>query len=183
MAKVQNDLRRQLVFHSEFQPELMSTKNQVILEGVYKPNAPISRSHAKQFVNEFIRERGNLKSEPVVQPKRDVIKILGDPMIEPIPWEKQKKQYGIDGHILTAKEIDQKKQSLRLMHDYPKQIVIENRTEKGKEEVALRMSLEKQKVIDDLVYEKIGKMSSHVGNCLVAKQRYIINQLDEGFEM
>lgn len=55
------------------------------------------------------------------------------------------------------------------MHDYPKQIVIENRTEKGKEEVALRMSLEKQKVIDDLVYEKIGKMSSHVGNCLVAK--------------
>lgn len=106
---MQNDLRRQLVFHSEFQPELMSTKNQVILEGVYKPNAPISRSHAKQFVNEFIRERGNLKSEPVVQPKRDVIKILGDPMIEPIPWEKQKKQYGIDGHILTAKEIDQKK--------------------------------------------------------------------------
>ena len=183
VAKVQNDLRRQRVFHSEFQPALMSTKNQVILEGVYKPNEPISREHASQFVNEFIRERGNLKTEPVVQPKRDVIKILGDPKIEPIPWEKRKKQYGIDGHILTVKEIEQKKQSLRLMHDYPKHIVIENRTEKGKEEVTLKMSEAKQRVIDDLVYKNMSMMTSNVGKCLVAKQRYIMNQLDEGFEM
>ena len=64
-------------------------------------------------MNEFIRERGNLKSEPIVQPKNDVIKVLGDPHIDPLPYEKQKKHYGADGNILTPKEVEQKKDMLK----------------------------------------------------------------------
>jgi hypothetical protein len=44
-----------------------------------------------------------------VQPKNDVINVFGDPHIDPIPYEKRKKHYGADGHILTPKEVEQKK--------------------------------------------------------------------------
>ena len=36
VAKTQNELRRQKVFHREFSPFINSTKNQVILDGVYQ---------------------------------------------------------------------------------------------------------------------------------------------------
>lgn len=79
VAKIQNDLRRQKIFHMEFSPGLCSTKTQVTLDGVYVPNRPILKSTAAKYVNEFIREKGNLDSEPIVKPKEELIKIFGDP--------------------------------------------------------------------------------------------------------
>lgn len=42
-----------------------------------------------------------------------MIKVLGDPHIDPLPYEKQKKHYGADGNILTPKEVEQKKDMLK----------------------------------------------------------------------
>ena len=55
------------------------------------------------------------------------------------------------------------------MHNYPKMLVIDNRTEPGYEEVALKMSDKKAKEVADLVHKRDNQMTSNVGKCLVAK--------------
>lgn len=84
---------------------------------------------------------------------------------------------------MTIKEIKQRQQLSKEMYDYPKHLVIENRTEEGKEEVILKIPPHKQQIIDDMVYKNINMMTSNVGKCLVAQQRYVTNQLDEGYQL
>ena len=55
------------------------------------------------------------------------------------------------------------------MHDYPKNLVIEHRTEHGNEEVTLKMSAQKQKDVADLVHKRDNQMTANVGKNLVAK--------------
>lgn len=77
VAKIQNDMRRQKIFHKEFQPHLNDSAQLAILEGVYKPNQPIDKDSSTQYVNEFIRKQGKMYKEPHVKPMKDVIKIYG----------------------------------------------------------------------------------------------------------
>ena len=58
---------------------MSSMKSQVTMDGVYIPNRPILKVNAAKYVNEYIREKGNLDSEPIVKPKDELIKIFGDP--------------------------------------------------------------------------------------------------------
>jgi len=55
------------------------------------------------------------------------------------------------------------------MHDYPKNLIIEHRSEPGKDEVTLKMSAKKQEEVGDLVNKRDNQMSSNVGKNLVAK--------------
>ena len=41
-----------------------------------------------------------------------------------------------------------------MLKNYARNLVIENRTEKGKEEVKLKLNKEKSKVIDDMIEKK-----------------------------
>ena len=72
-------MRRQKIFHKEFSPGYNSMKSQVTMDGVYIPNRPITKTNAAKYVNEYIREKGNLDSEPIVKPKDELVKIFGDP--------------------------------------------------------------------------------------------------------
>jgi len=57
--------------------------------------------------------------------------------------EKMREQ-GPDGKQLTKTQIQKKKDHYRMMFNYPKKLIIENRTEHGKEEVKLQLSFKDQ---------------------------------------
>lgn len=52
---------------------------------------------------------------------------------------------------MTNKEVQDKFDEIRQMKNFPRELVIEHRTEKGKEEVRLNLDHATQKEIDDLV--------------------------------
>ena len=120
-------------------------KHLAIFEGVYEPNKPIDKESSSQYVNEFIRNQGKMETEPVVKPMKDVIKIYGktkDPRFQNnlmMQGSKSKVVHfnSVEGRMMTNEEIQEKKDTYRAMLNFPKNIVIEHRTEKGKEEVRL----------------------------------------------
>jgi len=69
------------------------------------------------------------------------------------------------------------------MLNYPRNLLIEHRTEKGAEEVKLQLPQAKQERINDLVQRFDNQMTSNVGKNLIAKQRMICQRIDEGYEI
>lgn len=159
VAKIQHDMRRQKIFHLEFDPSINSQNHLAILEGVYEPNKQITQLSASQNVHEFIRKRGNIDQEPNVKPIKDLVKIFGkcpgynkNSMI--IKSKKPPQMHPTEGRLLTNQEIQEKRDQYKMLKNYARNLVIENRTEKGKEEVKLKLNKEKSKVIDDMIEKK-----------------------------
>lgn len=55
------------------------------------------------------------------------------------------------------------------MLNYPKNLLIEHRTEKGKEEVKLQLPFENQQKLNDYIQRFDDQMASNVGKSLIAK--------------
>jgi len=60
VAKFQDKLRRQTIFHKEFDPELHDGMSQQLYEGVYIPNEKFAKENTEQDINAFVREKGNI---------------------------------------------------------------------------------------------------------------------------
>jgi hypothetical protein len=58
------------------------------------------------------------------------------------------------GRMLSNKEIQEKKDEFRQMKQYPKNLIIEHRTEKGKEEVSLNMTAKKAQNVENMLEDK-----------------------------
>ena len=86
------------------------------------------------YINEYLRQRGNLEEEPVVKPKQDLIKIIGDPKqtFGENPSSQRNKKY------IRKDEIKKREERKQMLY-YPKYLVLVNREEKGKEEVKLKL--------------------------------------------
>ena len=77
VAKIQYDMRRQKIFHKEYDPAINSQNHLAVLEGVYNMNEPVEKVQAEIPVHEFIRQRGNIEKEPNVKQMKDLVKIFG----------------------------------------------------------------------------------------------------------
>lgn len=84
---------------------------------------------------------------------------------------------------MTNKEVQDKHDELKEMRNYPRELVIEHRTEQGKEEVRLHLDYKVQRQVDDLVAKFNDQMNSNISKSLVAKQRLIHQMIDDGFEL
>lgn len=177
-------MRRQRIFHREFAPAFCSDKNQVILDGVYVPNKPILKSNAEMYVNEFIRAKGNLKTEPVVKPKSELIKVYGKPTLKAESFVKRDKPvvHGPDGKELTDDEVTKKKLAYKNMLNYTRNLLIENRSQPG-DEIELKIRFEKQQHVNDLVAKKENPATGSAKMNFLAQKRTINEKLDDGFEI
>lgn len=53
-------MRRQKIFHKEFNPDLHDGISQTLYDGVYVPNMQLQKENRKQDVNDFARAKGNI---------------------------------------------------------------------------------------------------------------------------
>lgn len=91
--------------------------------------------------------------EPHVKPVKDVIKIFGktnDPRFQNsiiVRGSQTKSQHfnAKEGRAMTNKEVQDKLDEIRQMRNFPRELVIEHRTEKGKEDVRLKLDYKTQR--------------------------------------
>lgn len=144
------------------------------------------KKNAEMYVNEFIRGRGNLKGEPIVKPKEELIKIFGNPNPSTVVTATIRKKppvYGPDGEELTAQGIEQLKEEHKRMLNYPRSLLIENRAEEGKEEVKLALPFEKQQKVNQLLVDRTQSSAANVNKNAAAQKNQIVQKLEEGFEL
>ena len=55
-------MRRQKIFHPEFDPSLNDSSTKQLYDGVYNPNKNVLGNEQDVHVNEFIKKRGNFKT-------------------------------------------------------------------------------------------------------------------------